>query len=38
MEKIAVGKGLEKNIIDLDNSVEENIKLISAAKKLKPEN
>ena len=38
MEKIAVGKGFKKNIIDLDNSVEENIKLISAAKKLKPEN
>ena len=38
MEKIAVGKGFKKNIVDLDNSVEENIKLISAAKKLKPEN
>ena len=28
----------DKNIIDLDNTVEENIKLISEAKKLKPEN
>ena len=38
MEKIAIGKGFKKNIIDLDNTVEENIKLISEAKKLKPEN
>ena len=38
MEKIAVGKGIKKNIIDLDNTVEENIKLISDAKKTKPEN
>ncbi len=37
MEKIAVGEGIPKNIIDLDNSVEENIKLLAEAKKTKPE-
>ncbi len=37
MEKIAVGKGLPKGIIDLDNSVEKNIKLLAEAKKTKPE-
>ena len=36
MEKIAVGTGLPKNIIDLDNSVEKNIKLLAEAKKTKP--
>ena len=36
MEKIAVGSGLPKNIVDLDNSVEENIKSLAKAKKLKP--
>ncbi len=38
MEKIAVGKGIPKNIIDLDNTVEKNIKLLAEAKKKKPEN
>ena len=37
MEKIAVGSGLPKNIVDLDNSVEKNIKLLAEAKKTKPE-
>ena len=36
MEKIAIGKGLPKGIIDLDNSVEKNIKLLADAKKTKP--
>ena len=36
MEKIAVGSGLPKNIIDLDNSVEKNIKLLSEAKNTTP--
>ena len=31
MEKIAIGKGLPKNLLDLDNSVEKNIKLLSEA-------
>ena len=38
MEKIAIGNGFPKNIIDLDKSVEENIKLIAGAKNSKPEN
>ncbi len=33
MEKIAVGPNLPKNLLDLDNSVEENIKLLSKAKR-----
>ncbi len=33
MEKIAIGKNLPKNLLDLDNSVEQNIKLLSDAKK-----
>ena len=37
MEKIAVGTGLPKGIVDLDNSVEKNIKLLAEAKKIKPE-
>ncbi len=37
MDKIAVGNGLPKNIVDLDNSVEKNIKLLAEAKKTKPE-
>ena len=37
MEKIAVGAGFPKNIIDLDNSVEKNIKLISDAKNTSPD-
>ena len=38
MEKIAIGAGYPKNIIDLDNTVEKNIKLIAEAKDLKTEN
>ena len=37
MEKIAVGSGLPKGIVDLDNSVEKNIKLLAEAKKIKHE-
>ena len=33
MEKIAVGPNLPKNLLDLDFSVEKNIKLLSEAKK-----
>ena len=36
MEKIAVGPNLPKNVIDLDFSVKKNIKLLSEAKKVKP--
>ena len=32
MEKIAIGQNLPKNLLDLDNSVETNIKLLSEAK------
>ena len=35
MEKIAVGSGLPPNLIDLDNSVEKNIKLLADAKNKK---
>ena len=35
MEKIAIGKDLPKNIIDLDNSIEINIKLLSEANNVK---
>jgi len=38
MEKIAVGSNLPKNLIDLDNSVEKNIKLLSDAKNTLPKN
>ncbi len=38
MEKLAVGSNLPKNIVDLDNSVEKNITLLSEAKKTSPEN
>ena len=37
MEKIAIGNGYPKNLIDLDYSVEKNIKLLSEAKNTKPE-
>ena len=37
MEKIAIGPNLPKNLLDLDNSVEKNIKLLSEAKNKKPE-
>ncbi len=33
MEKISIGPNLPKNLLDLDNSVEKNIKLLSEAKK-----
>ena len=35
MEKIAIGANLPKNLLDLDNSVEENIKLLAKVKKKK---
>ena len=38
MEKIVIGKNLPKNLIDLDYSVEKNIKLLSEAKNTSPEN
>ena len=38
MEKIAIGPGYPNNIIDLDNTVEKNIKLIAKAKGTKAEN
>ena len=37
MEKIAIGSHLPKNVIDLDNSVEKNIKLLAEAKNTTPE-
>jgi len=38
MEKIAIGPNLPNNLIDLDNSVEKNIKLLAEAKNTSPEN
>ena len=38
MEKIAIGSNLPKNLVDLDNSIEKNISLLSDAKNTKPEN
>ena len=35
MEKIAIGQNLPKNLLDLDNSVEKNIRLLSDAKNKK---
>jgi fructose-1,6-bisphosphatase II / sedoheptulose-1,7-bisphosphatase len=35
MEKIAIGSNLPKNLLDLDNSVEKNIKLLADAQKKK---
>ena len=35
MEKIAIGTNLPKNLLDLDNSVEKNIKLLASAKNKK---
>tara|TARA_B110000971_G_scaffold221568_1_gene269244 strand:- start:1745 stop:2686 length:942 start_codon:yes stop_codon:yes gene_type:complete len=35
MEKIIIGSGLSKNLLDLDNSVEKNINLLAEAKKKK---
>ena len=37
MEKIAIGPGLPKNLVDLDFSVEKNIKLLSDAKNISPD-
>ena len=36
MEKIAIGANMEKNLLDLDNSVEKNIKLLADAKNKRP--
>ena len=36
MEKIAIGPGLPKNLLDLDNSIEKNINLLAEAKKTTP--
>ena len=36
MEKIVIGGNLPKNLLDLDNSVEENINILAKAKKKKP--
>jgi len=38
MEKIAIGSGLSDNLINLDHSVEKNIKLLAEAKNTRPEN
>ena len=35
MEKIAIGANLPKNLLDLDNGVEKNIKILAEAKKMK---
>ena len=37
MEKIAIGSGLPKNIVDLDNSIEKNIKKLAEAKNTTPD-
>jgi len=37
MEKIAIGPGLPRNLIDLDYGIEKNVKLLSEAKNTKPE-
>ena len=37
MEKIAIGHGFPKNLIDLDYSIEKNIKLLSEAKNTEPD-
>jgi len=36
MEKIAIGSNLPPNLLDLDNSVETNIKILAEAKNVKP--
>ena len=38
MEKIAIGPSLSKNLVDLDNDLEKNIKFLSDAKNTSPEN
>ena len=35
MEKIAIGSNLPKNLLDIDNGVEKNIKLLAEAKNKK---
>ena len=37
MDKIAIGPGLPKNLVDLDFSVEKNIKLLADAKNISPD-
>ena len=37
MEKIAIGSGLPKNLIDLDFNVKKNVELLAKAKNTKPE-
>jgi len=37
MEKIAIGPGLPKNLVDLDYGIEKNVKLLSEAKNTRPE-
>ena len=37
MEKIAIGSNLPPNLLDLDNSVETNIKILAEAKNIKPD-
>ena len=37
MEKIAIGANLPPNLLDLDNSVETNIKILAEAKNIKPD-
>ena len=38
MEKIAIGPSLPKNLVDLDNSIQKNVKLLCEAKNKAPEN
>ena len=38
MEKIAIGAGFPKNLLDLDNSIEKNISILADAKSTNPEN
>ena len=35
MEKIAIGPGYTKNLLDLDNTIEQNIELLSKEKGVK---
>ena len=37
MEKIAIGPGMPKNLVDLDFSIDKNIKMLADFKKIKPE-
>jgi len=38
MEKLVIGSNLPKNLLDLDNTIEENINILADAKEVKPEN